>query len=135
MRHPLDPAKQHEAADRLGRMVARGDVSPETASQTMRAIVQVARENAPNVDARGLRTRLVWTARDARHDEALALTRQAKQQEQELCDVAEAAIRAGASEREVRVAIAEAAQQMTPLPPTTMGDAALRLARWRVKHG
>ena len=135
MRHPLDPAKQHEAADRLGRMVARGDVSPETASQTMRAIIQVARENAPNVDARGLRTRLVWTARDARHDEALAMVRRAREQERALAEVAEAAIRDGKPDQAVRQDIAAAAQQMQPVPDVALGHAALRLARWRVKNG
>jgi Xaa-Pro aminopeptidase len=135
MRHPLDPAKQHEAADRLGRMVARGEVSPETASQTMRAIVAVARENAPNVDAKGLRTRLVWTARDAKQEEALAMVRRAREQERALAEAALRAMRDGHTERQVWQVMLDAAKAMQPPPPVEIGDAALRLARWRLKHG
>ena len=67
-RHPRDPAAQHEAAATLGRMEADGLLPPGEAAQTLRVIVQTAQRNAPDVDARGLRARLVWSARDARED-------------------------------------------------------------------
>lgn len=116
-------------------MVARGEMSPKAASRALGVIVQVARENAKDVDPRGLRMRLVWTAADARKDEARALVRQAKQQEQQLANVAEKAIRAGLPAHEVAAMVAREAGNMTPVPPTEMGDAAMRLARWRVKNG
>jgi len=131
----MDPPKQHEAADRLGRMVARGEISADGARDTMAAIIEVAQANAPNAHPGGLRTRLHWSARDALHEERLALVRLAREQEQALAQVAEAAIRAGGDDLAVRRAVGAAAQQMRPLPDIALGDAALRLARWRVKHG
>ena len=67
-RQPRDPAAQHEAAATLGRMEADGLLPPGEAAQTLRVIVQTAQRNAPDVDAKGLRARLVWSARDARAD-------------------------------------------------------------------
>jgi len=67
-RHPRDPAAQHEAAATLGRMEADGLLPPGEAAQTLRVIVQTAQRNAPDVDAKGLQARLVWSARDARAD-------------------------------------------------------------------
>jgi len=49
-------------------MEADGLLPPGEAAQTLRVIVQTAQRNAPDVDARGLRARLVWSARDARED-------------------------------------------------------------------
>jgi hypothetical protein len=135
MRHHLDPPKQHEAADRLGRMVARGEISDATAAEVMGTIVRVARENAPNSCPLGLKLRLVWAARDAKASETLAMARLAREQEQALSAVAEAAIREGGDERAVRAAVAARAAVMDPVPDVSLGDAALRLARWRVKHG
>ena len=68
MIHPSDPKAQHEAAERLGRMVADGLISEESAAQVMGEIVRVAQEQSPNADANGLRARLVWSAADARRD-------------------------------------------------------------------
>lgn len=135
MKHHLDPPKQHEAARRLGIMVARGEISDATAAEVMGTIVRVARENAPNACPLGLKLRLVWAARDAKQAETLAMARLAKQQEQALCAAAEAAIRQGGDERAVRAAVAAKAATMDPVPHVSLGDAALRLARWRVKHG
>lgn len=67
-RHTSDPKAQHEAAERLGRMVADGQLSEESAAQVMGEIVRVAQEQAPNADASGLRMRLVHSATDARRD-------------------------------------------------------------------
>lgn len=67
-RHPLDPPKQHDAAERLGVMVADGVISEEEAAKTMGTIVRVAADNAPDVDRAGLRMRLVWSAADAKVD-------------------------------------------------------------------
>lgn len=66
-RHPLDPPNQHDAAEKLGAMVADGLISEEEAGKTMAVIVRVAFQSAPDVDRKGLRTRLVWSARDSRH--------------------------------------------------------------------
>lgn len=66
-RHPNDPPNQHDAAERLGEMVADGLLSEFEAGKTMAVIVKVAFANAPNVDRNGLRARLVWSAKDARH--------------------------------------------------------------------
>jgi len=66
MRHPKDPPAQHDAAEALGRMEADGLLPHGEAAQTLRVIVATAQRNAPDVDRKGLRTRLVWSARDAR---------------------------------------------------------------------
>lgn len=65
-RHPNDPPTQHDAAERLGEMVADGLLSEAEAGKTMAVIVRVAFANAPNVDRHGLRARLVWSAKDSR---------------------------------------------------------------------
>lgn len=65
-RHPSDPPAQHDAAEKLGVMIADGLLSEEEGRKTMGTIVKVAFGNAPNVDQSGLRARLVWSARDAR---------------------------------------------------------------------
>lgn len=135
MRHPLDPAKQHEAADRLGRMVARGEISADGARDTMQAIQDAARRNAPNVDKVGLAVRLHWTARDALREERLAFARQAREQEKQLAEVAERVFRMGGSERQAGMAMLEVARTMNPPPPIEIGEAALKLGRWRAKHG
>jgi transcription initiation factor TFIIIB Brf1 subunit/transcription initiation factor TFIIB len=66
-RHPQDPPAQHDAAEKLGAMVADGLITEQEAQKTMAVIVRVAFQNAPTVDRKGLRTRLVWSARDSRH--------------------------------------------------------------------
>ena len=66
-RHSLDPPAQHDAAERLGIMVADGLISEQEGGKTMAVIVRVAFENAPTVDRMGLKTRLLWSAKDARH--------------------------------------------------------------------
>ena len=67
-RHPLDPTAQHDAAVTLGRADADGLLPPGEAPKIMRAIVNAAFRIAPLCDKTGLRTRLVWAARDARRD-------------------------------------------------------------------
>lgn len=66
-RHRLDPPAQHDAAERLGEMVADGSIPEAEAGKAMATIVKIAIQEAPNVDRIGLRTRLVWSAKDARH--------------------------------------------------------------------
>lgn len=134
-RHPLDPPKQHEAARRLGEMVARGDLPDGEAAKTMAAIVRTARENAPKTDASGLRMRLIHTARDARHSTELALIRQQREQEQQLADVATEVLRSGGTEADAGRAMLERVRSMDPVPPVEVGEAALKLARWRLRNG
>ena len=67
-RHPNDPQAQHHAAETLGRMEADGLLPEGEANKTLATIIRTARANAPNVDAKSLRARLVWSARDARLD-------------------------------------------------------------------
>lgn len=134
-RHPLDPPKQHEAARRLGEMVARGDLPDDEAAKTMAAIVRTARENAPKTDASGLRMRLIHTARDARHSTELALIRQQREQEQQLADVATEVLRSGGTEADAGRAMLERVRSMDPVPPVEVGEAALKLARWRLRNG
>ena len=134
-RHPLDPPKQHEAACRLGEMVARGDLPDGEAAKTMAVIVRTARENAPNVDPVGLKMRLIHTARDARHSTELALIRQQREQEKHLADVATAVLRNGGTDTDAGRAMLERVRTMDPVPPVEVGEAALKLARWRVRNG
>lgn len=134
-RPTLDSPKQHEAARRLGEMVARGDLPDGEAAKTMAAIVRVARENAPNTDPAGLRMRLIQTARDARHSTELALIRQQREQEKQLADVATKVLRSGGSEADAGRAMLAAVRTMTPMPPVEIGEAALNLARWRIRNG
>jgi len=67
----ITPSRQHEAAFVLGRMEADGLLPAGEAARTMKAIVRVARQNAPDIDAKGLRMRLVHSARDAYHSRVL----------------------------------------------------------------
>ena len=134
-RPTLDPPKQHEAARRLGEMVARGDLPDGEAAKTMAVIVRVARENAPNTDPAGLRMRLIHTARDARHSTELALIRQQREQEKQLADVATEVLRSGGTDADAGRAMLERVRSMDPVPPVEVGEAALKLARWRVRNG
>ena len=52
-------------------MVADGVLKEGDAGRIMATIVQVATEQAPALDPRGLRMRLVWSARDARNARVL----------------------------------------------------------------
>ncbi len=134
-RPTFDPPNQHEAARRLGEMVARDDLPDGEAARTMAVIVRTARENAPNTDPIGLRMRLIHTARDARHDTELAMIRQRREQERQLADVATSVLRAGGTEADAGRAMLEHVQTMNPLPPVEIGEAALKLARWRLRNG
>ena len=60
MRHRLDPTHLHHAAERLGEIVAAGDMSPSDAADTVRSWAQAAR----GVDRSGLQMRLNHTMRD-----------------------------------------------------------------------
>lgn len=134
-RPTLDPPKQHEAARRLGEMGARGDLPDGEAAKTMAMIVRVARDNAPNIDPAGLRMRLIHTARDARHSTDLALIRQRRDQEKQLADLATEVLRNGGSEADAGRAMLERVRTMDPTPPVQAGEAALNLARWRIRNG
>lgn len=61
MKHPRDPMHLHHAAQRLGAIVAEGEMSDADASDT---IVSLAAK-AHGVDRSGLQARLHWTMRDA----------------------------------------------------------------------
>ncbi len=135
MKHRLDPPTQHRAADMLGRMEANGLLPPGEAAKTMAAIVREACRNAPTVDPIGLRTRLVWTARDARHAEELAMIRRTREQEKQLADAATAILKAGGTEADAGRAMLDLVRTMDPCPPVEVGEAALKLARWRVRNG
>jgi hypothetical protein len=116
-------------------MVAHGDLPDGEAAKTMAVIVRVARENAPNTDPAGLRMRLIHTARDARHNTELALIRQQREQQKQLADVATEVLRRGGSEADAGRAMLAAVRTMTPTPPVEIGEAALNLARWRIRNG
>lgn len=134
-RHRLDPPAQHEAAQRLGEMVARGDLSEEEGSKTLAAIVRLARENAHGTDPAGLRMRLVHTATDARKSAELAQIRRLREQERELAETAERVLRDGGTEADAGRAMLDRVRGMDPVPPVEIGEAALKLARWRVRNG
>lgn len=134
-RPTFDPPKQHEAARRLGEMVAHGDLPDGEAAKTMAVIVRVARENAPNTDPAGLRMRLIHTARDARHNTELAMIRQQREQEKQLADVATEVLRNGGTDADAGRAMLDRVRTMDPVPPVEVGEAALKLARWRVRNG
>lgn len=59
-RHPLDPMHLHHAAERLGEIVARGEMSDADASETIVSWV----DKAAGVDRSGLQARLHWSMRD-----------------------------------------------------------------------
>ena len=59
-RHPLDPMHMHHAAERLGEIVARGEMSDADASETIVSWVG----KAAGVDSSGLQARLHWSMRD-----------------------------------------------------------------------
>lgn len=61
MKHPRDPMHLHHAAQRLGAIVAEGEMSDADASDT---IVSLAAK-AHGVDRSGLQARLHWAMRDA----------------------------------------------------------------------
>lgn len=134
-RPTFDPPKQHEAARRLGEMVARGDLPDGEAGKTMAVIVRIARANAPTVDPVGLKMRLIHAARDARHSTELALIRQQREQEKQLADVATEVLRNGGTDTDAGRAMLERVRTMDPVPPVEVGEAALKLARWRVRNG
>ena len=71
-RDPDSTKPQFQAATTLGRMVADGQISPESAAKVMGIIVNAAAENAPQVDRAGLRMRLVHAAKDATQARTLA---------------------------------------------------------------
>lgn len=135
MKHHRDPPIQHRAAEMLGRMEAHGQLPPGEGAKTMAAIVRAARQAAPEVDESGLRMRLVHAARDARHAEELAMIRRTREQEKQLADVAEATLRQGGTEHDAGRAMLEIVRTMDPCPPVEVGEAALKLARWRVRNG
>ena len=58
MKHRLDPLHFHHAAERLGDIVAQGQMSDADASATIRTW------QASGVDRSGLQARLHWTMRD-----------------------------------------------------------------------
>lgn len=60
MRHPLDPIALHHAAEQLGNIVARDEMTDADASATI--ISWVARSTG--VDKSGLQARLHWSMRD-----------------------------------------------------------------------
>ena len=60
MKHRLDPVHLHHAADRLGQIVADGDMTDADASATIISWV----EKTTGVDRPGLQARLHWTMRD-----------------------------------------------------------------------
>lgn len=134
-RHNMDPPAQHDAAQALGKAVARGAVTEVEAAKTMGVIVRLAFAAAPEVDRSGLRARLVWTAKDTREAERRAAVREAKEQEKQLVLVAVAGFRDGLAPADVRRMVAQAAKAMTPIPPVELGDAALKLGQWRAKNG
>lgn len=134
-RHRLDPPAQHEAAQRLGKMVARGDLSEVEGAKTLAVIVRTAQQNAPQVCPLGLRMRLVHTAHDARKAADLAAVRRVREQERELTDLAAAVLRNGGTDTDAGRAMLERVRTMDPLPPVEIGEAALKLARWRVRNG
>lgn len=59
-RHPLDPIALHHAAEQLGNIVARDEMSDADASATIVSWV----ERATGVDRSGLQARLHWSMRD-----------------------------------------------------------------------
>jgi hypothetical protein len=59
-RHRLDPIHLHHAAERLGDIVAKGEMADADASATIVSWV----EKVNGVDRPGLRARLHWTMRD-----------------------------------------------------------------------
>jgi hypothetical protein len=59
-RHRLDPIHLHHAAERLGDIVAKGEMADADASATIVSWV----EKVDGVDRPGLRARLHWTMRD-----------------------------------------------------------------------
>lgn len=135
MKHRLDPPTQHRAAEMLGRMEANGQLPPGEAAKTMGAIFRAAREAAPNVNPSGLRMRLIHSARDAKHAEELAIIRRIREQERQLAAAAEATLRQGGTEHDAGRAMLELVKTMDPCPPVEVGEAALKLARWRVRNG
>lgn len=66
-----DPATQQRAAQMLGRMDADGQLPPDEVAKTFDAIVDAATKAAPQMDKMGLRLRLAWSARDAKHARTL----------------------------------------------------------------
>ena len=60
-RHPLDPPRMHDAAERLGRLVADGLLTPEDAHDA----IKLYAADAKGVATGGLQTRLSWSMRDA----------------------------------------------------------------------
>lgn len=134
-RHRLDPPTQHRAAEMLGRMEANGQLPPGEGAKTLAAIVRAARQAAPEVDASGLRMRLIHTARDARRAEELAIIRRQREQQKRLAEAAEATLRDGGTEQDAGRAMLELVRTMDPCPPVEVGEAALKLARWRVRNG
>ncbi len=70
-------AAQEEAAAVLGRLDAEGLLPPGEAAATLRVIVNTAYAANPAADRRGIRCRLVWAARDARHARAMEIDRAA----------------------------------------------------------
>jgi len=97
--------------------------------------VQTAQRNAPDVDAKGLRARLVWSARDAMEARGLEVIRLQREQEKLLTDAAYTTLQSGGSEADAGRAMLAVAKAMNPVPPIEIGEAALRLARWRVRNG
>lgn len=126
---------QFEAARRLGHMIDDGALPDDLAQMVMDEIINTAQRNAPNLSPCGIRTRLVWERNEACDAAHYARIRAEREQERALASVAEAAYRARATERQVRVQVVEAALAMTPQPPEDMLWRALRLGAWRVKNG
>lgn len=125
-RHPLDPAAQHDAAATLGRMDADGLFPPGEAASTLRVIVNTAYANAPTADRRGLRTRLVWSARDA----AVERRRQRDNAETAIRWAVRPLIQVGAGKDEIEQAAAKANADVL-----AWGDVVLILkAEWIAAH-
>lgn len=134
--HRTDPRtlKQYEAAEVLGAMSARGDISQQDAQLTLGLVVRLAAEKAPDMCPRGLRARLVWAAKDAASAERLAAIRREKEQERSLVDVAVQGFLRKAPEQAIRAVVRREAEKMTPRPPVSVGDAAVNRARWLARN-
>lgn len=100
MKHRLDPIHLHHAAERLGDIVAQGQMSDADASATITSWAS----KAQGVDRSGLQARLHWSMRD----QAIARRRQSENAQTAIRWAIRPLIQANAPKHEVEEAAGQA---------------------------
>ena len=124
---------QFRAADKLGEMVAEGQIGPDEAQLTLDLVVERAKQNAPDVAPHGLRTRLVWAMRDAATATYLERIRRERALERQLAALAAEGYARRAPQALIERMIGKTALEIGANPNSIAP--AIRRGEWLVRNG